>query len=65
MGVGYAWQTSEIGLAVDNVVGYELVQPSGKIIKVTEAAEPELFWALKVCNGCQSLCGQLLMHLFY
>lgn len=46
--LGYAWQSSEYGLAVDTVVNFELVQPSGDVINVNEATQPELFWALKV-----------------
>lgn len=40
--------TSEHGLAIDSVTGYELVMPNGTATNVTESSNPELFWALKV-----------------
>ena len=45
---GYAWQTNRVGLAIDTIVAYELVKPDGKVIKVTEESDPELFFGLKV-----------------
>jgi len=45
---GYTWQTNQIGLAIDTIVAYELVKPDGKVIKVTEESDPELFFGLKV-----------------
>jgi hypothetical protein len=46
---GYSWTTSQYGLAVDNVVEYELVQPSGEVKAVTEN-DQDLWFALKVCR---------------
>ncbi|KAH9972620.1 FAD-binding domain-containing protein [Lactifluus volemus] len=46
LGGGYSWKTSQYGLAVDNVVGYELVLPSGQVKVVTEKDE-DLWFALK------------------
>ncbi len=45
---GYAWQTNQVGLAIDNIVAYELVKPDGKMIEVTEESDSELFFGLKV-----------------
>ena len=33
---------------MDNVVGFELVLPSGDVTKVTQDSNPDLFFALKV-----------------
>jgi FAD/FMN-containing dehydrogenase len=44
---GYSWKTNQYGLAVDNVLAYELVLPRGDVVTVTEDSEPELFFGLK------------------
>ncbi|KAI0050408.1 FAD-binding domain-containing protein [Auriscalpium vulgare] len=46
IGGGYSFKTSQYGLALDNVVSYELVLPSGKVRKVTEA-DTDLWFALR------------------
>ena len=45
---GYAWQTNQYGLAIDNIVAYELVKPNGQVVKVTAQSDAELFFGLKV-----------------
>ncbi|KAF5319622.1 hypothetical protein D9619_008812 [Psilocybe cf. subviscida] len=47
LGGGYAWKSNQHGLAVDNVVAYELVTPNGKIVNVTHDSDPQLFFGLK------------------
>ncbi|TFK33518.1 FAD dependent oxidoreductase, partial [Crucibulum laeve] len=47
LGGGYSWLGNQYGLALDNVMSYELVQPTGKIVEVTQASQPDLFFALK------------------
>lgn len=44
---GYSWMSNQFGLAIDNVVAFELVQPNGHIITVTNSSDPELFFGLK------------------
>lgn len=46
LGGGYSWKTNQYGLAVDNVVAYELVLPNGRVTVVTEQDE-DLWFALK------------------
>ena len=48
LALGYSWLTNQYGLTVDNVVGFELVLPSGDVTKVTQDSNPDLFFALKV-----------------
>ncbi|KAI9446146.1 FAD-binding domain-containing protein [Lactarius indigo] len=43
---GYSFQTSQYGLALDNVVAYELVLPDGTVKTVTEA-DDDLWFALR------------------
>ncbi|KJA17158.1 hypothetical protein HYPSUDRAFT_70899 [Hypholoma sublateritium FD-334 SS-4] len=47
LGGGYSWMTNQYGLAIDNVVAFELVQPNGKTVIVTNSSDPELFFGLK------------------
>ncbi|KAF5327189.1 hypothetical protein D9619_004973 [Psilocybe cf. subviscida] len=47
LGGGYSWKSNQYGLAVDNVVAFELVTPNGKIVNVTHGSDPELFFGLK------------------
>ncbi|KAI9451166.1 FAD-binding domain-containing protein [Lactarius psammicola] len=46
LGGGYSWKTNQYGLAVDNVVAYELVLPDGRVTVVTEQDE-DIWFALK------------------
>ncbi|KAH9475869.1 putative FAD-linked oxidoreductase [Psilocybe cubensis] len=47
LGGGYSYKTNQFGLAVDNVISYQLVKPDGKVVEVTQASDPELFFGLK------------------
>ncbi|KAK0199361.1 FAD dependent oxidoreductase [Desarmillaria ectypa] len=47
LGGGYSWLTNQHGLAIDNVVAYELVMPNGTIATATEGSDPDLFFSLK------------------
>ncbi|KJA17160.1 hypothetical protein HYPSUDRAFT_46688 [Hypholoma sublateritium FD-334 SS-4] len=47
LGGGYSWKTNQYGLAVDNVVAFQLVKPNGQVVRVTQATDPELFFGLK------------------
>jgi hypothetical protein len=44
---GYAFTTSQYGLTVDNIVGYDLILPNGTIKNVTSKDE-ELWFGLRV-----------------
>ena len=45
---GYSWLTNEYGLAVDNVVAFEVVLPNGRVISASAGTNSDLFFALKV-----------------
>ena len=47
MRLGYSFLTSQYGLVVDNVVGYELVLPNGTIKDVT-SKDCDLWFGLRV-----------------
>jgi len=44
---GYSWKSSQYGLAVDNIVGFELVLPNGTVTSVT-SNDPDLWFGLRV-----------------
>ena len=54
---GYSFKTNEYGLAVDNVVAFNFVLPSGEVIKVTKDSYPDLFFGLKVYDHLPSFCA--------
>jgi FAD/FMN-containing dehydrogenase len=44
---GYSFLSSQYGLSVDNIAGYELVLPNGTIVDVTSKDE-DLYFGLRV-----------------
>lgn len=52
---GYSYMSNEYGLAIDNVVAYELVLPNGTVTTVT-AANEDLWFALRVSGDNDSSC---------
>ena len=46
-GGGYSNLTGQHGLAVDNLVGAEVVLADGRIVRCSEVEEPDLFWAIR------------------
>ncbi|KAH8116010.1 FAD-binding domain-containing protein [Phellopilus nigrolimitatus] len=47
LGGGFSWKTNQYGLTIDTIVAHEVVLPSGQQVNVTNATEPDLFFALK------------------
>ena len=48
--LGYSFHSSQYGLSLDNVAGFELVLPNGTIINVTSKNE-DLWFALRVSEN--------------
>jgi hypothetical protein len=44
---GYSYKTNQYGLAIDTIVGYNLVLPNGTVTCVTESTHPDLLFGLK------------------
>ena len=44
---GFSYKSSQYGLAIDNVAGYELVLPNGTIINV-DSNDEDLWFGLRV-----------------
>lgn len=47
LGGGIGWMVRRHGLAIDNLVGAEIVTADGEIREVSEHRHPDLFWALR------------------
>jgi FAD/FMN-containing dehydrogenase len=45
--IGYSYKTNQYGLAIDTIVGYNLVLPNGTVAYVTQSTHPDLFFGLK------------------
>jgi len=51
VGGGIGWMVRRYGLAIDNVVGAELVTADGSVLRADARENPELFWALRGGSG--------------
>jgi FAD/FMN-containing dehydrogenase len=51
LGGGLGWLMAKYGLAADNLVAVELVKADGTVAEVTQASDPDLFWALRGGGG--------------
>ena len=49
---GYSYESSQYGLTVDNVAGYELVLPNGTIVNVSQE-DQDLWFGLRVSRQDQ------------
>ncbi|THH28905.1 hypothetical protein EUX98_g5277 [Antrodiella citrinella] len=47
LGGGYSYISNQYGLAIDNIVAYELVLPNGSVKTITNSSNAELFFALR------------------
>jgi len=47
LGGGLGHLSRWLGAVVDSIVGYEMVTADGKVIRVDETSDPELFWGMR------------------
>lgn len=46
-GGGFSWYTNQHGLAVDNVIAFDLVLPNGTYVNVKQNSHPDLYFGLR------------------
>jgi len=63
LGGGLGWLMAKYGLAADNLLAVELVNADGDILDVTEASDPDLFWALRGGGGNFGIATSFTYHL--
>jgi hypothetical protein len=51
LGGGTGWLMGKYGLAIDNVLSFELVTAEGQMLKASATENPDLFWALRGGGG--------------
>ena len=51
LGGGIGWLTRKHGMTIDSLLAVDLVTADGELHTVTEASDPELFWALRGGGG--------------
>ncbi len=63
LGGGSGWLDRSFGLAVDNLLGVELVTADGSPVRATDQENPELFWALHGGGGNFGVATALTLKL--
>lgn len=51
LGGGYGWLAGKHGMAVDNLVGAEVVTADGRVLRASEDENSDLLWALRGGSG--------------
>ena len=51
LGGGVSWFSRAHGFTANSVVSFDLVDPGGELVHVTQESDPELFWALRGGGG--------------
>ncbi|MFF5707299.1 FAD-binding oxidoreductase [Streptomyces sp. NPDC012794] len=63
LGGGTGWLDRKFGLAVDNLLGVELVTADGELLHVTAEEHPDLFWGLHGGGGNFGIATSLTLRL--
>jgi FAD/FMN-containing dehydrogenase len=63
LGGGYGHFTAKFGMALDNILGAEVVLADGRVMQVDATHEPDLFWALRGGGGNFGVVTSLRLQL--
>ncbi|MER6449924.1 FAD-binding protein [Streptomyces venezuelae] len=64
LGGGSGWLDRKFGLAVDNLLGVDLVTAEGELVHATTEEHPELFWGLHGGGGNFGIATSLTLRLY-
>jgi FAD/FMN-containing dehydrogenase len=61
LGGGFSWMIRKYGLACNSIVAVEAVTADGRLVRASQASEPDLFWAVR--GGGGSFCAVTAIEL--
>ena len=64
LGGGISWLARKYGLATNNIVGIELVNAEGEVVRTSADENPDLFWALRGGGGSFGIVTAIELKLF-
>ncbi len=63
LGGGFGWICGKYGLAVDNLLGAEVVLANGDVVHASDTDHPDLFWAIRGGSGNFGIVTEFEMRL--
>lgn len=63
LGGGLGHLSRWLGAVVDSIVGYEMVTADGKVVRVDQARDPELFWGMRGNGASFGIVTEFVLRL--
>lgn len=63
LGGGFGWICGKYGLAVDNLLGAEVVLANGDVVHASDTDHPDLFWAIRGGSGNFGIVTEFALRL--